>query len=372
MPLQIKKDPNYAESSITFVGLTRYYGRPQYILVNSDKGKNPKLKFPGLRFRAPKPGQTLEDVAVERFQEQTGLEVQKSLGLRAVMPTRSRHNNQWIFRNIFLGLVEGTETGKGNDGRQVYVADLGQGIRGDGFAFRFGDTSRREPIEWVAADNQVISRIATDIAYHFDWSNLDTSWFKRIPCISVPPQTETDERRLGCGLAVSSMLLVYRPNESEIQHTILIKRKGDTYPGYAGGKIETPKSVKSLNLDPISCCAKEGAEEFGFSIQPLGLIGVACTPTEMHSGDYHNSIVNYCFVARPTNLLQVRDALKHPEKYLEGKMESYVVETLDEFRDRIKRDELRMPDMPYLGNSFFNTEPGEKIPLTQIIDSGVI
>ena len=109
-------------------------------------------------------------------------------------------------------------------------------------------------------------------------------------------------------------------------------------------------------------------------IQPRALNCCAVTPLDMPGNDnakYYNSIINYSFVAEPTNPREVENALKHPEKYLEGKMESYLVESLDEHRDRILRGHLRMPDMPYIGDQFFKTSPGDKIPLTQIVSSGL-
>lgn len=376
MVIKIKKSKDYAESNITFIGFSHeIYGRPQYILINSDEGHNEKLKFPGLRFRAPSRNQTLEDVAIERFEEQTGLKVVKNLGLRAIMPTRSRHDNQWMFRNVFVGIVDGTKAEKTNDGSKVYVADSGQGVNDNGTAYLLGDARKKVPIEWVVGDNKVVARIATNMINNFDWQALDTKWFRRIPVIRVPPQTSTDYRSLGCGLAIASIMLIYRQSENDPEKIILLRRKGDKYPGYAGGKIETPKSKESANLDPISCCVKEGADEYGFSIQSLSLICCSCTPIEVpkkKEKEYHNSIINYSFVARPTNLLQVREALTNPRGYLEGKMEEYVVETLDEHRDRILSGELRMPDMPLIGSFFYKGLPGDRIPLNQIVDSGII
>ena len=373
MALVIPKSSEYAESSITFVGIgNEIYGRPQYVLIDSDEWKDNRLKFPGLRFRAPLQGKTLEDAAAERFEEQTGLKVVKNLGLRSVVPARSRHDDQWIFRNIFVGVVDGTPVEK-NDPRNVYVADAGHGVsNGESFAYPLGNSGDKIPLEWITRENHVIADLATNIIHYFDWKNHETNWMRRISCIGVEPQTSSNKRELGCGLGVSSMMLVYRPEPDQEEKVILLRRKGDDYPGYAGGKIETPKDANSKNLDPVSCCVREGAEEFGFDIEPLGLIGVACTPIDMPSEDYHNSIVSYAFLARPVNPLQVKEALKNPREYLESKMENYVVESLREHRDRISRGELRMPDMMEVGKTFFKGTPGDRIPLNHIIDSGVI
>ena len=92
----------------------------------------------------------------------------------------------------------------------------------------------------------------------------------------------------------------------------------------------------------------------------------------MPSEKYHNSIVTYSFLARPVNLLQVKEALKNPRNYLEDKMESYVVETLAKHKERVDRGELRMPDMIEVGKTFFRGTPGDRIPLNQIVDSGII
>lgn len=377
MGLKILKSSEYAESSITFVGLSReIYGRPQYVLVDSDIGKSPGLKFPGLRFRAPLKGKNLENSAREIFEEQTGLKVVQNLGLRSVVPARSRHDGKWIFRNIFVGVVDGTPADK-RDGRKVYLADAGSGVNsGESFAYPLGNSRNKVPLEWVTKENHVIADLATNMIHNFDWKNYNTNWMDRISCLEVEPQTTSESRELGCGLAVSSMMLVYRPKPSEEEHVIMLKLKNDKYgksfPGYGGGKIEIPKDFNSKNLDPISCCIREGAEEFGFDIYPLSLIGVACTPIDMPSEQYHNSIVTYAFLARPVNPLQVEDALKNPRTYLEDKMENYVVESLREHRDRISRKELRMPDMLKVGEEFFKTTPRDKIVLSQIVDSGIL
>jgi len=369
MGLEILKKSDYAESTITFVGLSmNMYNRPQYVLIDSDEGKDSRLKFPGLRFRAPLKGRTLEDVAADRFEEQTGLKVVHNLGLRAVIPARSRHDRKWIFRNIFAGVVDGTRAEK-KDTRKTYIADAGHGINNDyGFAHLLDNSKNKIPIEWITPENHVIAELATNMLYHFDWNSHETSWMKRIPSIGVEPQTDSDSRELGCGLAVSSIFLVYRSNSHEEEKVILLKRREDEYPGYAGGKIETPKDAEATNIDPISCCVEEGAQEFGFGIMPLGLIGVACTSINMLSEKYHNSIVTYSFVARPVNPLGVELALRG--KPPEEKMEKYVVEGLREHKDRVLRGELRMPDMIGIGNMFYKNNPGNRIPLTQIYDSG--
>jgi len=377
MNLVIEKSRDYGESSVTVVGITRaMYGRPQYFLVNSDSGDNRRLKFPGLRFNAPlSEQQTLEDAARDRFEEQTGLTIDKMLGLRAIVPTRSRHNNQWMFRNVFLAIVNNVHMSSADGKREVYVADVGQGaFPKEEYVPLLGNSKRKVPLHWVKTDNQVIARIATEMINHFNWEAQSTEWYQRIPCVGAPPQTRRIKRPLGCGLAVASMMLLYQPNEDESRKIILLKRKGDKYPGYAGGKIETPKSSKSYNIDPVSCCMKEGAEEFGFSIQPRALVCCAVTPLDVprnDAGRFYNCIINYAFVAEPTNPLEVENALKNPKKHLEGKMESYVVESLDEHRDRILAKELRMPDMPLVGEQFFKTPPGVMVPLNHIIASGL-
>lgn len=369
MALEILKKQDYAESSITFIGLTKeMYGRHQYILVDSDDGKNPKLKFPGLRFRAPTKGKTLEDVAAERFEEQTGLKVTKNLGLRAVIQARSRHDRKWIFRNIFAGIVDGTPADK-KDERNVYVADAGHGLNNGRIAYLYNRTERKVPLDWVTPENQVIADLATNLTSRLDWENGEAGWMKRIPLIGVEPQTDSDERKLGCGLAVSSIFLVYRPDPAEEERIVMVKRWGDKYPGYAGGKIETPKDIESSNIDPVSCCAEEGEQELGFRVITQSLIGVACTPINMPSEDHHNSIITYAFLARPVNPLKAEHVLKG--KPPEEKMERYFQENYMEHRDRISRKELRMPDMLGIGDAFLRTDPLDRISLTQIYDSGV-
>ena len=377
MALFIEKNSKFGEASVTIIGITReIYGRPQYVLVSADVPEG-GLKFPGLTFRAPLSGkETLEDSARAMFEEQTGLGIEKMLGLRAIVPTRSRHNNQWIFRNVFLGVVgDADKRNTPSKNRGVYIAEPGQGIAPkEDYVISLANSRERVPLQWVKSDNQIIARIATDILYNFNWEKLSTDWYRKIPCVGAPPQTQSTERPLCCGLAVASMMLIYRPNENEDLHVILLKRKGDEYPGYAGGKIETPDFEDSQNIDPISCCAKEGSEEFGFLIQPRALICCAVTPLDMpgnDSGKYYNSIINYSFVAEPTNPREVEKALRNPEKCLEGKMEAYAVESLDAHRDRIFRRHLRMPDMPFIGEQFFRTSPGDKISLTQIVSSGL-
>jgi len=379
MSVIIPKNSTYARSTVTIVGITRTaYGRPQYILVEAD---NKLLKFPGLRFRAPQTSeQTLEDVAKARFEEQTGLTMDRTLGLRTIMPTRNRHNNEWIFRNIFYGVVENPENRKENDiGRKVYVADPGQGYLSErDQVAELGNSDSRRSLDWVFPDNQVIARSATNVLNHFDWENYRSDWDHRIPCLGSSSLTDSSYRPLGSALAVASMLLIYRPSVDDSWNIILLQKKGDQHPGYAGGKIETPASKK--NLDPISCCVQEGEEEYGFSIQPRALVGVAVTPLEvpdrfddsLDSSKFYNAIVNYAFVAEPTNPEDVACALRDPSTFLEPKMERYVVETLDEHRDRIGRRELRMPDMVEIGKQFYKTSPGSKIPLTQIRASGMM
>lgn len=373
--LAIKKSNEYAESSITVVGITRAaYGRPQYFLVNSDEGENPKLKFPGLRFRAPRSqNDRLEDVVRERFEEQTGLPVGRDLGLLATLPTRTRHDSQWMFRSIFFVVVDDVSQIKQPDRkRKVYLANPGQGIgRKEEYVMELMHSNTKIPLEWVSKDNQIISQIAMEVLHYFDWKEYSTNWYRRLPCVPVEPLVEKPERPLGCGLAVASMMLIYQPNLDEQMNIILLKRKGDLYPGYGGGKIETLTTAHSLNVDPISCCLEEGAQEYGFPIQPRSLICCACTALDVPGEGYYNSIINYAFVAEPTNWRRVEDALQHPDHYLEGKMESYVLESLDEHRDRISRKELRMPDMSAIGEQFYSTTPGEKISLNHFRSSGI-
>jgi 8-oxo-dGTP pyrophosphatase MutT (NUDIX family) len=372
--VRIEKNSSYGETGVTIIGLTNMmYGRPQYVLVDSDEGK---LKFPGLRFRAPMTSEeTLEDAAKSRFEEQTGLEMEKMLGLRVVMPTRSRHRNQWIFRNIFLGIVEDFRNVRKNDrNRRVYLADAGQGLRLKGdYAIPIGKSKEKRRIDWVSRDNTEVAKITTDFLHNFDWEMKDSKWYRRIPCVGARPLAGTNERPLGCGLAVASIVLLYKPSLNKPHQVILLQRKGDNYPGYAGGKVETPDDLESRNLDPISCCAKEGAEEFGFDIQPRALICCANTALDVPNGDdskYYNGITTYAFIAEPVHPLEVKAALRNPRKHLEGKMERYVIETLDEHRDRIASGHMRMPDMVAIGEQFYRTSPGEKIPLTHFRASG--
>ena len=369
--MKIKKDPKYAESNISIIGITRnLYGRPQYFLVNADQGRSDKLKFPGLRFQASNSkGNTLEDMAKYRFEEQTGYSIDTMLGLRAIIPARSRHSTNWTFQNVFLGVVNDL-TKRNNDGRSVYVSEPGQGIINDNeCVIEAGNVNFSRKLVWANQNDRIVARVAKDILYHFDWERQDTEYLRRIPCLGASTKSDNDSE-LGCSLAVSSMMLLYQESPDSQQKIILIKRKGDDYPGYGGGKIETPISMESKNLDPISGCAMEGSEEYGFDIQPRALLGVAITPLECSDDSYYNAIMNYAFVAEPTNLLHVREALKNPKDHLERKMECYVVETLDEHRDRILRKELRMPDMVEIGNQFYKRSPGEKIPLTQFLSSG--
>lgn len=375
MNVAIERNENFAESNVTVVGITQSaYGKPQYILVNSDKGKNDRLKFPGLKFRAPlSGGQSLEDAAKDRFETQTGLNISRMLGLRAIVPTRDRHGGQWIFRNVFLAVID--DVGQHNPpdpDRKVYVADPGQGVSNiEERVMELGNAHVSAPLSWVSPDNLSVARIATDIIHNFNWEDNSTTWYRKIPCVGASPLTESEDRVLGCGLSVSSIVLLYQPSISEEKKIILLKRKGDEYPGYAGGKIETLTTEHSVNVDPISCCSEEGEQEYGFSIQPRALICCACTSLDVpEPARFYNSIINYAFVAEPTNPRQVEEALKNPSKFLEGKMESYVVEGLNEHRDRIRRGDLRMPDMISIGEQFYTTTPGDKIPLTQILSSG--
>jgi len=374
MGLLIPKNPKYAEATITFIGLSNsIYGKPQYVLVNPSDNST-TLKFPGLKYRRPREGETLEDVAVERFEQQTGLKVSKRLGLRGIIPGRSRHTNHWIFRNVFLGVVDGTSAGE-NDGRTVYMADAGSGVIKKGIAYELGNSQNRAIVNWSTPEDRSVAELATNCLYNFNWNRLGTTWNRKIPCIGVPSLTSRDlDDKEGCGLAVSSMMLIYKPTPEDELHVMMVKRKGDKFPGYAGGKIENPEDSSSQNLDPISCCAKEGADEFGFGIMPLGLIGVTCTPIDVFSENpesNYNSLVNYSFVARPVNPLEVKKCLENPREHLEDKMESYVSESLTEHRDRIFKKQIRMPDMVEIGKYFFEGKPGDRIPLTQIIDSGV-
>lgn len=374
MGLKIERNEEFAESNVTIIGLTRAaYGRPQFILTSSDNGDNPKLKFPGLKFRSPRDSsKTLEDAAIDRFEEQTGLTMYKSLGLRTIIPTRSRHGDRWMFRNVFVLVVNDPKI-RENDGRDVYVADPGQGFSDGEYVQKLGSSGKKTPLEWVVGDNKIVSRVATDILYNFNWKNLSTNWYNKIPCLKVEPQTETYNDELGCALAVSSMMLLYQPNPNDSQKVITLRRKQDRFPGYAGGKIERLASSESKNIDPISCCAEEGSEEFGFKVQPRSLIGVATTPLYYPKGGertHYNAIVNYAFVAEPTNSLQVKEALDNPRHFLEDKMAEYVVEDFDEHRDRVFREELRMPDMVAIANQFYAGSPGSKISLDHIRASG--
>src|SRR3989344_1922276 len=144
--LVIEKSSKYSESSITIIGYTKPYGRPQFILVEADAGNDKKLKFPGLRFRAPaSENETLEEIAQKRFHEQTGLTLDKMLGLKTIMPTRSRQRNQWIFRNIFLGVVtDPSRVEKTHGKRKVYLANPYQGIEENKEqVFEFGNRRKK-------------------------------------------------------------------------------------------------------------------------------------------------------------------------------------------------------------------------------------
>ncbi|MEK6872100.1 MAG: hypothetical protein AABX16_04315 [Nanoarchaeota archaeon] len=374
--VEIEKNKEYAESNIAVVGITNVaYGRPQYILVNSDAGTNPLLKFPGSRYRAPlSKTETLENIAQARFEELTGLKVSKNLGIRFILPARSRNDKQWVFRNVCFVIVDDVHQYNQPDGtRKVYLADVGQGRKKkEEYVYELMNPRAKIPLHWVSYDNQIMARRVTDVVYNFDWQKGETDWYKRIPSVGATPLSDNAERPLGCGLAVASMMLLYQSNVDDSRKIILLQRKNDTYPGYGGGKIETLTTADSLNIDPISCCIEEGAQEYGFPIQPRALICCACTALDCPDPNTHyNSIITYAFIAEPTNLYKVEDALQNPKKYLEGKMESYVVETLDEHRGRIYREELRMPDMISVGKKFYETSPGSNIPLTQIISSGV-
>ena len=141
------------------------------------------------------------------------------------------------------------------------------------------------------------------------------------------------------------MIVPWRERPGAKERIILVQKKGDSFPGFPGGKIETLLDNQSNNVDPISCCIAEGAEELGFDIIPLQLIGVGVTPLHMRSENDYNSLVNYCFLGAPKNPLKVQDALKNPRKYLEDKMEKYVLLSKEELREIALDDELRTPDM---------------------------
>lgn len=371
--MQIEKNSQYGESNIAVIGITKIYGRPQLILINSDLGKTPDLKFVGSRFRSPTSKyQTLEDMAEDRFIEQTGLDVEKMLGLRAIIPSRSRHG-VWNFRNVFLALTNGNKI-KQSDGRNVYVADLEQLSSFDEFyAHEIGKSGTREKYKWASKENQAISEIAKNIIYNFDWERFETTSYKNIPCFGVEPQTTDSNRRLGCGLSVASSVILYKPDPDNPLKVILLKRKQDKYPGYVGGKIETPE-FNNMNLDPISCCLKECEEELGFPITARGLIGVAHTATDMPKDkEYYSGISTYSFIAEPLNQQQATHCLKNPKDFLEEKMECYVIENIYEHKDRILEKQMRMPDNIPIGEAFFKIiySPGKAIPLTQIVSSGM-
>ena len=52
-------------------------------------------------------------------------------------------------------------------------------------------------------------------------------------------------------------------------------------------------------------------------------------------------------------------------------MERYVVESLDEHRDRVLKGELRMPDMIKIGKELYRTGPEAKPSLMHFRASGV-
>lgn len=368
------KDHKFGQGSVSVVGITRnFYGRPQYFLVEADEGRNSHLKIPGLRFRV-RNGRSLEEIAADRFREQTGFNIDKMLGLRAVVPARSRHGVSWNFQNVFFGIVDSPVQEK-NDGRMVYLSDPGQGVLGnEEYVGRFGNFSEKRKLIWANQNDRVVARTARKFLSHFNWERQDTDHYRRINCmnVTVPPEKELyNNGDLGCGLAVSSMILLYQETPYSEEKVIMVQRKGDIYPGYAGGKIETPISTESSNIDPVSCCIEEGRQEYGFEVTVKGLIGVSITPLDFHDSErQYSGLLNYSFFVVPTNPLKVAEALKNPEAYIEPKMEGYVVETLDEHRDRILRGELRSPDMILAGNRFYGMGDGEFIPLSQFVSSG--
>ena len=262
--------------------------------------------------------------------------------------------------------------GKTDIGRSVYLADPGRGVRHEDVeVFRAGDAGKVIRIPWVVSDNRDVAKIATDMLGRFDWKHMETDWYRRIPCVGAEPLTTSGERPLGCGLAVASMILMYKPRVGEDFQVIHVKRKCDEFPGYAGGKIETPHEGEGLNLDPISCCMAEGEQELGFKVRPTGIICCAHTALDVPSDKtdkHYVGLDNLAFVAAPINLRHAEQALKTPR--LEERMECYTVESVYEFRERVDAGKLRMPDMASIGREFFRTPPGEKISLTQIRDSG--
>jgi len=362
--LQNLKKTKYAEGTVSIVGITKHYGELQLVVVDSDLGTNPRIKFPGLKFRAFD-GKTLEESASARFEEQTGFEIE-NVQLKLVMPTRSRHDAQWIFRNIFFGNVADLGKRKKNDGRGVYLAYPGSGtFSAKPHITPLDKPDLRVPANWVSKDNILIAREAQQYAH-------TPGRFRQIPCMSAMIKDTYSDKELGCALGVASMIVLYQPSPSKEQKVILIKRKGDEYPGLPGGKIETQKGPKSLNVDPVSCCVAEGSEELNFRVLPRALIGCAITPLSRPFSDerraYYNAIINYAFVVRPVNTKEVERALKHPK--LEEKMEGYVVYSLKEFRREIDAGRLRMPDNMPIGKKFFETNPGDYINLEQIIWGG--
>jgi hypothetical protein len=118
----------------------------------------------------------------------------------------------------------------------------------------------------------------------------------------------------------------------------------------------------------------EGAEELGVDIRPTGIICCAHTALDAKNNGTENyvGIDNIAFTAEPINPRQVEEALKNPQRHLEEKMEGYVVVNINEFRDMVDRNELRMPDMAPIGREFYKTSPGQKLPLTHIRMSGII
>ena len=375
MGLVIEKKANVAESNVTYVGITNFYGRPQFVLVDSEEGKNLKMKFPGLRFRAPINGKSLEDSAIERFEQQTGLKIRESLGLRFISPTRAVGSLQGNFRNVFYGLVDNASINDfKTDGRNVYVMDVGNRRLQRNQIYFLGDSGKKRDIEWITQDNEFILRNSEGFMNKFDFNKLDSDWFRKIPCPAVPALKSDYEVPLGCGMAVSSMILIRHKHPYGEINIVQVHLKDDEFPGYAGGKVERLVSKDSRNLDPVSCCIEEGIQEFGFPIRPSALVCVSSTGLDVPKGDserYYNSIVNYTFLAEAINSDELEDALKNPKNYLKGKHESYVVETEMEHRDRIRRKEMRMPNMVCAGEIYFEGTPGTRVPLTQIVSSGI-
>ncbi len=356
----------YCQGGISVIPFHRIrkHGVPdQYRLILMESATEGKMRFPGGRYWTPTGGITLEDAAIRRFEETTGLEVAVNHGLRVMGPSRNVRNARWMFRNIVFLEVDDLETKKKTpEGRSLYLAN--PGIGNGSTTVRPFDKKKDISLDLLRKDDKAVAKVA----YHqiTRWAE-GSEWYKRIPVLKVPGIDGETREDLGYGLPVASIVLLYQPDDD--QRVILLKRIKDKHPGFAGGKIEIPDTGR--NIDPITCCAQEGAEEFGFGIIAKSLIGVAITPLKVPKGEpidgYFHSLITYAFLAEPEKAADVRLALDSPKNFLgEKKFEGYEVMSYDQIREAAANDLLRMPDNAAIVDEFFRTGPGEKINLNQI------